>query len=139
MGLRFADLTYSDKELEQDAIRYLKEQVYEPSYADKVKAFIAEDVADFKRNFDDEENIFLNLFYDEYRSGYVPIDDSKISNTNFQKLTATLDSVMQRYDVPDDDIEHYAHKIDFQKEQSAHFHIPLINQQLLTNQFQNIL
>ena len=33
MGLRFADLTYSDKELEQDAIRYLKEQVYEPSYA----------------------------------------------------------------------------------------------------------
>ena len=48
MGLRFADLTYSDKELEQDAIHYLKEQVYEPSYADKVKAFIAEDVVDFK-------------------------------------------------------------------------------------------
>ena len=68
MGLRFADLTYSDKELEQDAIRYLKEQVYEPSYAGKVKAFVAEDVADFKQNFDDEENIFLNLFYDEYRS-----------------------------------------------------------------------
>ena len=76
-------------------------------------------VAFFKRNFDDEENIFLNLFYDEYRSGYVPIDDSKISNTNFQKLTATLDSVMQRYDVPDDDIEHYAFMLDAEFRKNA--------------------
>ena len=119
MGLRFADLTYSDKELEQDAIRYLKEQVYEPSYADKVKAFVAEDVADFKQNFDDEENIFLNLFYDEYRSGYVPVDDNKISNTNFQKLTGTLDKVMQRYDVPEDEIEHYAFMLDAEFRKNA--------------------
>lgn len=119
MGLRFADLTYSDKELEQDAIRYLKDQVYEPSYADKVKAFVAEDVADFKQNFDDEENIFLNLFYDEYRSGYVPVDDNKISNTNFQKLTGTLDKVMQRYDVPEDEIEHYAFMLDAEFRKNA--------------------
>ena len=119
MGLRFADFTYSEKELEHDAIHYLKDQVYEPSYADKVKAFIAEDAADFKRNFDDEENIFLNLFYDEYRSGYVPIDDNKISNTNFQKLTATLDKVMQRYDVPEDEIEHYAFMLDAEFRKNA--------------------
>ena len=119
MGLRFADLTYSDKELEQDAIRYLKEQVYEPSYAGKVKAFVAEDIADFKQNFDDEENIFLNLFYDEYRSGYVPVDDNKISNTNFQKLTGTLDKVMQRYDVPEDEIEHYAFMLDAEFRKNA--------------------
>ena len=55
------------------------------------------------------------------------------------KMYFLLITVYTHHTVHHDDIEHYAHKIDFQKEQLVHFHIPLINQQPLMNRFQNIL
>lgn len=119
MRLRFADLTYSDEELEQDAIHYLESQRYEPSYVDKVKNFVLEDVVDFKEHFDDSENIFLNLFYDDFRSGYVPMGDNVISNTNFQKLTEVLEKNMASLNVSEDEIEHYAFMLDAEFRKNA--------------------
>ena len=55
--LRFEDLTYSVDDLEKDAIHYLQEQVYEPSYVNKVKEFIYSDIFDFKKFYDDKEYI----------------------------------------------------------------------------------
>ena len=53
--VRLADLTYSEEELEQDAVNYFKTAVYEPVYAARVKDFIAADLADFTNYYNDEE------------------------------------------------------------------------------------
>lgn len=117
--MRFADLSYSDEELERDAIHYLKEQVYEPSYAEKVKVFALEDAADFKKFYDDREYLFLNLFYDDYRSGYVFLDDTKVFNTDFKRLTAFMDGEMARLNVSEDEVEHYAFVLDAEFRKNA--------------------
>jgi len=118
--LRFADLTYSDEELEQDAVHYLETQVYEPSYAEKVKEFIAADVADFKRYYDDSDYLFLNVFYDEYRLPQAVPDNDKVPNTDLPRLTAFLEKKMARLDVSDEDIEHYALMLDAEFKKNAY-------------------
>ena len=77
--MRLSDLTYSDEDLEKDALHFFKTQVYEPEYVHQVKEFIADDLRDFKQNYDNFEYVFLNIFYDEYQNGYIEIDGKKES------------------------------------------------------------
>lgn len=118
--LRFADLTYSDEELEQDAVHYLETQVYEPSYAEKVKEFVAADVADFKRYYDDTDYLFLNIFYDEYRLPQTTPDNDKVPNTDLPRLTSFLEKKMARLDVSDEEAEHYALMLDAEFKKNAY-------------------
>ncbi len=119
MSLRLSDLTYSNEELEQDAIRYLVEQRYEPAYAGKVKEFVEEDAADFKQFYDDDEYVFLNLFYDDFFSDYEPMEDRLISRTNIYKLTTVFDKAMKHFGVDDEDIDRYALTLDAEFKKNA--------------------
>ncbi|MBQ8482576.1 MAG: hypothetical protein IJ532_08615 [Alphaproteobacteria bacterium] len=104
---RFADLTYTRDDLEQDAIHYLKTQVYEPAYVNQVKEFIADDLDNFKNYFDDDEYAFHNVYYDEYVVDYQEDRDTMIPVINFKSLIADLEDDFSRLDMSDDEIERY--------------------------------
>lgn len=104
---RFADLKYTRNDLEQDAIHYLKTQVYEPSYVNQVKDFIADDLEDFKSYYDDTEYAFHNVYYDEYVYDYTEDKDVLVPQIDFKKLTADLEEDFERLDMNDDEVERY--------------------------------
>lgn len=104
---RFADLKYTREDLEQDALHYLKTQVYEPGYVNQVKEFIDDDLSDFKEYFDDDEYVFHNVYYDEYVTDYKEERDLLIPVINFKKLTADLEEDFDRLDMSDDEVERY--------------------------------
>lgn len=117
--LRFEDLTYSVDDLEKDAIHYLQEQVYEPSYVNKVKEFIYSDIFDFKQFYDDKEYIYLNLFYDEYQDGYVDDAGRKIPLIDNEKIKEYLKTTISLFDVSDDDIEKYCQTLENEFKKNA--------------------
>ena len=104
---RFANLTYTRDDLEQDAIHYLKTQVYEPVYVNQVKEFMAEDLDDFKSYYDDDEYAFHNVYYDEYVYDYQEERDVMVPKVDFKSLTADLEDDFARLDMSDDEIERY--------------------------------
>lgn len=104
---RFASLKYTREALEHDAIHYLKTQVYEPSYVNQVKEFIAADLQDFKEYYDDNEYIFHNVYYDEYVRSYREERDTLLPVIDYHKLTADLEDDFSRLDMDDDEIEGY--------------------------------
>ncbi len=105
--LRFSDLKYSKKELEEDAIHYLETQVYEPSYIDMVKDFIAEDLSDFKNYYDDEEYAFQSLYYDEYVEGYTEKGDNLVVQVDLKQMARDLEEDFSSWGMTDDDVEQY--------------------------------
>ena len=88
---RFAYLTNSREDLEQDAIHYLKTQVYEPTYVNQVKEFMVEDLDNFKNYFDDDEYAFHNVYYDEYVIDYREDRDVMVPNIDLKSLTNDLE------------------------------------------------
>ena len=104
---RFANLTYTRDDLEQDAIHYLKTQVYEPVYVNQVKEFMAEDLDDFKSYYDDDEYAFHNVYYDEYVYDYQEERDVMVPKVDFKSLTADLEDDFARLGMSDDEIERY--------------------------------
>ncbi len=104
---RFANLTYTRDDLEQDAVHYLKTQVYEPVYVNQVKEFMAEDLDDFKSYYDDDEYAFHNVYYDEYVYDYQEERDVMVPKVDFKSLTADLEDDFARLDMSDDEIERY--------------------------------
>ena len=104
---RFANLTYTRDDLEQDAIHYLKTQVYEPTYVNQVKEFMSEDLDDFKSYFDDDEYAFHNVYFDEYVLDYQEERDVMVPKLDFKRLTEDLEDDFTRLDMSDDEIERY--------------------------------
>ena len=105
--IHFADLAYSEEDMEQDAIHYLKTQIYEPSYADKVKDFLQDDTADFKRFYDDAEYGFYSIYYDEYVNDYYEKDDLVIPQFDFHRLSKELEDDFGMLGMEDEDVEKY--------------------------------
>ena len=105
--VRLADLTYSEEELEQDAVNYFKTAVYEPAYAARVKDFIAADLADFTDYYNDEQYKFCNLYADEFQQGYVDDGNTVAPRADYNKMMSSLAPVFQTYDVDDEDLERY--------------------------------
>lgn len=104
---RFSDLKYTREDLEQDAIHYLKTQVYEPTYVNQVKEYIADDLEDFKQYYDDDEYAFHNVYYDEYVTDYVEERDVLIPRIDFKSLTADLEGDFERLEMSDEEVERY--------------------------------
>lgn len=104
---RFADLKYTREDLEQDAIHYLKTQVYEPTYVNQVKDFIDDDLYDFKEYYDDDEYVFHNVYYDEYVLDYKEERDVLIPVIDFKQLTVDLEDDFARIDMDEEKVEHY--------------------------------
>ena len=104
---RFSDLKYTHEDLEQDAIHYLKTQVYEPTYVNQVKEYIADDLEDFKQYYDDDEYAFHNVYYDEYVTDYVEERDVLIPRIDFKSLTADLEGDFERLEMSDEEVERY--------------------------------
>lgn len=104
---RFSDLKYTREDLEQDAIHYLKTQVYEPTYVNQVKEYIADDLEDFKQYYDDDEYAFHNVYYDEYVTDYVEERDVLIPRIDYKSLTADLEGDFERLEMSDEEVERY--------------------------------
>ena len=105
--MRLSDLTYSDDELERDSLHFFKTQVYEPQYARLVKEFIADDLRDFKHNYDNDEYVFLNIYYDEFQNGYTETDGRKEPNIDADWLNTFLTKRFKRFGVEDSEVERY--------------------------------
>lgn len=105
--IRFADLTYTKQELEEDAIHYLETQVYEPCYAQQVKDFLEDDLASFKKSYDDAEYGFYSLYYDEYIDGYIEDGDEVVAKFDFGRLSSELEEEFGSLGMDDDEIERY--------------------------------
>lgn len=118
--IKFADLTYSDKELTQDAIHFLETAIYEPGYVEKVKEFVAADLGDFTQFYNDEEYVFCNIYTDEFQKGYVTEGDSVMPRADFRHLTATIENLFQPFDVDDEDIERYVFTLDAEFRKNAY-------------------
>ena len=107
--MRFADLKYSDTELEQDALKYLKTQIYAPAYIEEVKDFLQNDLIDFKRYYDDDEYAFHNIYFDEYVLGYTEDEDENLlPKVDFQRLSAELEDDFERLNMSDEEVEEYS-------------------------------
>lgn len=104
---RFSDLKYTREDLEQDAIHYLKTQVYEPTYVNQVKEYIADDLEDFKQYYDDDEYVFHNVYYDEYVTDYVEERDVLVPRIDFKALTVDLEEDFERLEMSDEEVERY--------------------------------
>ena len=118
--LRFSDLKYSKQQLEEDAIHYLKTQVYEPAYIDSVKEFIADDLSNFKDYFDDEEYAFQSVYYDEYIDGYVEKGDNLIIQLDYKRLSQDLEADFSAWGMTDDDTEQYVMYLDSEFRKNAY-------------------
>lgn len=105
--MRLSDLTYSDDELERDSLHFFKTQVYEPQYMRLVKEFIADDLRDFKHNYDNDEYVFLNIYYDEFQNGYTETDGRKEPNIDADWLNTFLTKRFKRFEVEDGEVERY--------------------------------
>ena len=117
--MRLSDLTYSDEDLEKDALHFFKTQVYEPEYVHQVKEFIADDLRDFKQNYDNFEYVFLNIFYDEYQNGYIEIDGKKSPNIDEEALQEFLSRRLKRFSVDEEEIERYSAQLVTEFEKNA--------------------
>lgn len=106
--MRLSDLTYSDEDLEKDSLHFFKTQVYEPEYVHNVKKFIADDLRDFKHNYDNLEYVFLNIYYDEYQDGYIEDDGGKKTpKIAIGALEDFFSKRLKRFDIEEDEIERY--------------------------------
>ena len=117
--LRFSDLRYSKQQLEEDAIHYLKTQVYEPAYIDDVKEFIADDLGDFKAYYDDEEYAFQNIYYDEYVDGYTERGDNLIIQLDYKRMAQDLEADFAAWGMTDEDVEQYVMYLDSEFRKNA--------------------
>lgn len=105
--IRFADLTYTKKELEEDAIHYLETQVYEPCYAHLVKDFLQDDLESFKKIYDDAEYGFYSIYYDEYINGYMDDGNDVVPKFDFNRLALELEDEFSSLGMDDDEIERF--------------------------------
>lgn len=105
--MRLSDLKYSDDELERDSLHFFKTQVYEPQYVRSVKEFIADDLRDFKHSYDNEEYVFLNIYYDEFQNGYIETEDKKEPKIDTEWLNTFLAKRFKRFEVEDGEVERY--------------------------------
>lgn len=105
--IRFADLTYTKQELEEDAIHYLETQVYEPCYAQKVKDYLEDDLEAFKKSYDDAEYGFYSLYYDEYINGYVEDGNDIVPKFDFNRLTLELEDEFGSLGMDEDEIDRF--------------------------------
>lgn len=115
----FADLQYTREDLEEDAIHYLKTQVYEPTYVNRVKDFIGDDLDDFKEYYDDDEYVFHNVYYDEYVVDYKEDRDVMVPVVDFKQLTADLEDDFARLDMDEDAVEHYTKMLETEFRKNA--------------------
>lgn len=117
--VKLADLTYSEEDLTNDAIHYLETAVYEPCYADKVKDFIADDLADFKQYYDDDNYVFCNVYSDEFQKGYVTDGDNVAPRADFKRLLLLIEPLFQAFDVDEEDIERYVFSLEAEFRKNA--------------------
>lgn len=119
--MRFAELTYTKQEVEEDAIHYLTTQLYAPVYASKVKQFIKDDMADFKDYYDNNQYVFQQLYYDEYVTGYEENDDEPLPIFDFAKLHEDLADDFQYFGMDDEQISHYLRMLEVEFRKNAYF------------------
>ncbi len=105
--MRLSDLTYSDEDLEKDALHFFRTQVYEPEYVHSVKEFVADDLRDFKNSYDNFEYVFFNIYYDEYQDGYIDTDGKRIPKIASGALSDFLAKRLKRFAIEEDEIERY--------------------------------
>lgn len=109
--MRLSDLSYSDEDLEKDALHFFKTQVYEPEYIHSVKEFVADDLRDFKRNYDDSEYVFLNIYYDEFQDGYLEENGKKLPKIDENLLQNFLAKRFKRFEIEEEEVERYTHSL----------------------------
>ncbi len=117
--IHLSDLTYSEEELEQDAIDYFKTAIYEPAYADKVKQFVATDLQDFTTYYNDDEYTFCNLYADEFQQGYVDDGTTVAPRADFNKIISYLMPAFKPYAVDDEEIERYVFALEAEFRKNA--------------------
>ncbi len=111
-----SELTYTDEQLEQDTVRFIKTQIYAPSFAPALKEFMLPDILAFRNQFNDVQNHFESIWYDEFQKGniwkkgklYPRLDREKLenlANTYFMPMlrgeTSLYFSILQeKYNTP---------------------------------------
>ncbi len=118
--LRFADLKYSLEELENDAIHYLKTQVYKPAFAAEVKEFMYDDLCDFKSCYDDNEYAFQSIYYDEYVTEYTDNGETVVPQVNFKQLARDLEADFNSWNMTDEEVERYIFMLESEFRKNAY-------------------
>lgn len=118
--MRFSDLKYSREELENDAIHFLKTQVYQPAFVDEVKEFIYDDLCDFKAFYDDDEYVFQSIYYDEYVTDYVDDGENMTPQVDFKQLAQDLQDDFASLDMSDEEIDQYLHMLESEFRKNAY-------------------
>ncbi len=118
--MRLADLTYTEEDLAQDAIHYFETAVYEPSYAENMKKFIADDLEDFTDYYNDSEYAFCNIYADEFQKGYVDDGETVSPRADFKRLTALMNKIFAPFAVDEDEIERYIFALDAEFRKNAY-------------------
>ncbi|MBP5352273.1 MAG: hypothetical protein J6Y91_00715 [Alphaproteobacteria bacterium] len=103
----FSDLKYDKEEMQDDAVEFFKTQLYLPSYMENVKAFLADDLADFKLYYDDAQYVFQHIYYDEYVVGYDEVGDRVIPKVDYRRLSHDLENSFSSLQLTDDEIDRY--------------------------------
>lgn len=109
--MRLSELTYSDEDLEKDSLHFFKTQVYEPEYVHKVKEFIADDLRDFKHDYDNSEYVFLNIYYDEFQNGYIEENGKNLPKIDDYLLETFLSKRLKRFNIDEEEIENYTNSL----------------------------
>lgn len=64
-----SELTYTDEQLEQDTVRFIKNQVYSPAYVSPLQEFLNSDIDAFRRQFNDAQNHFESIWCEGFHKG----------------------------------------------------------------------
>ncbi len=118
--IRFSDLKYSREELEEDAIHYLKTQVYQPAFVDEVKDFIYDDLCDFKAYYDDDNYLFQSIYYDEYVTEYKDDGENVTPLVDFKQLAQDLDEDFTSMNMDDEEIDQYLFMLEAEFKKNAY-------------------
>lgn len=118
--IRFSDLKYSREELEEDAIHYLKTQVYQPAFVDEVKDFIYDDLCDFKAYYDDDDYLFQSIYYDEYVTEYKDDGENVTPLVDFKQLAQDLDEDFTSMNMDDEEIDQYLFMLEAEFKKNAY-------------------
>ena len=98
--LLISELTYTEAQLEEDTVRFIKTQIYSPAYAENLRTFLNPEIEIFRRQFCDAQNHVECLWCTDYYRGniwkkgklYPRPDENKLKDFISLKYIDTLRS-----------------------------------------------
>lgn len=88
-----SELTYTDEQLEQDTVRFIKTQIYAPSYALPLKEFMTPDIEALRHQFNDAQNHFASIWYDDFQKGNIWKKGKLYPRLDHEKLEQFVETV----------------------------------------------